>query len=223
MTSRISGKIPIEKALAFTFGCIFVITLIVLSLVFPEPTVTQWFVFKIVLALGAGAIGAVLPGVLEVRVGNWVRGAGALGLVALVAFLPVEALVVKIPTPPSIEDARAVVDPLLNAVDRQDYQAAYDELGPLSQGRISNKLWLELGATSMQPLGKGMGRKLAGFNSARVLFQEPRGDYITLTYRANFEKSPTPIMESVTLYSNDGKKWQIFSYQISPHNIGNSK
>lgn len=223
MTSRISGKIPIEKALAFTFGCIFVVTLLVLAVVFPEPTVTTWFVFKIVLALVAGAIGAVLPGVLEVRVGSWVRGAGALGLVAMVAFVPVEQVVAKIPTPPSIEDAKAVVEPLLKAVDRQDYQASYDLLGSLSQSRISNKLWLELAATSMQPLGKGMSRNLAGFNSGRFLFQEPRGDYMMLTYRSNFEKSSAPIMESVTLYSNDGKKWQIFSYQISPHSINSSQ
>lgn len=49
-----------------------------------NPTETQWFVFRVVLALAAAGVGAVLPGVINVPAGRVIRAGGALALFVIV-------------------------------------------------------------------------------------------------------------------------------------------
>ncbi len=75
-----------QKLTAFIFGVAFVITLIILAIAFPEPTAFQYMVFRIILALAAAGVGAMIPGFLHVNVSAWVRAGGALGVFAVVYF-----------------------------------------------------------------------------------------------------------------------------------------
>jgi hypothetical protein len=59
---RQNGTPPWERISIFAFGVIFVIALLLLAIFFPEPTPFQYQVFRIVLALAAAGVAALIPG-----------------------------------------------------------------------------------------------------------------------------------------------------------------
>lgn len=69
-------------------GFVFLVTLIMLAVLFPEPKPFQEFVFRVVLALAASGVGAALPGFLTVKMPLWAKGtisaSGALALFVIV-------------------------------------------------------------------------------------------------------------------------------------------
>lgn len=73
-----------QKLSAFGFGLSFVLILLVLVVFIPLPTDAQFFVFRVVLALAASGVGAIVPGLIEVSVSKYVRAGGALALFVLV-------------------------------------------------------------------------------------------------------------------------------------------
>jgi hypothetical protein len=75
-----------ELIAIFVFGVSFIATLLVIALRFPDPTPFQYTVFRIVLALSAAGIAALIPGLLQVSMGEWLKGSGALAVFAVVYF-----------------------------------------------------------------------------------------------------------------------------------------
>jgi len=84
-----------QKLVAFVFGVVFLIALLTLAVAFPDPTSFQYTVFRIILSLAAAGIGALLPGVLDVNPGKWIRAGGALAVFVIVYFYSPAALVVS--------------------------------------------------------------------------------------------------------------------------------
>src|SRR5215831_11213420 len=86
-----------EKIAAYMFGVLFVKTLLVLAIAFPQPTPFQYTVFRIVLALAGGGVAAVIPGFLAVSMdakGLVIRAGGALAVFLLLYFFnPAQLLV----------------------------------------------------------------------------------------------------------------------------------
>ena len=95
-------------------GIVFVLILLSLAIFFPNPTDFQLFVFRVVLALAAGAFGALIPGFIEVEFRNWLRAGGALALFAIVFFWNPPALVTNGQAnsgePPGVHDSSGTVD-----------------------------------------------------------------------------------------------------------------
>lgn len=73
-----------ERLLAFGFGVVFVVVMLAIALFVPNPTATQWFTFRVVLALAAAGIGALLPGLISVTAGPFIKAGGALALFVLI-------------------------------------------------------------------------------------------------------------------------------------------
>ncbi|WP_444935335.1 hypothetical protein ACJJIW_12440 [Microbulbifer sp. JMSA004] len=76
----------IQTYLAFGFGVSFLILLIIIAFLTPDPTGFQYTIFRIVLALAAGGTVAAFPGFIEVKFGKWLRAGGALAVFVLVYF-----------------------------------------------------------------------------------------------------------------------------------------
>ena len=57
-----------EKPVAGGISIFFVLALLAIALFVPNPTTFQLFVFRVVLALAAVGIGAIIPGVIKVNV-----------------------------------------------------------------------------------------------------------------------------------------------------------
>ena len=81
-----------EKKLAYLFGVIFVVVLLVVAFTVPNPTDFQYTVFRIILALAAAGVAAMIPGFLQVTVSNWIRAGGALAIFVIVYFYAPAAL-----------------------------------------------------------------------------------------------------------------------------------
>ncbi len=91
-------KAPVWECIAiFAFGVAFAAALLVLAIVFPAPTPFQYTVFRVLLALAAGGVAALLPGFLEVRYKSILRAGGAFAAFAVIYFCNPAALVA---TPP---------------------------------------------------------------------------------------------------------------------------
>jgi hypothetical protein len=76
----------VQKIVAFGFGVVFVISLLVLAVFFPAPTSFQYLVFRTVLSLAAAGIASMIPGFLEINISAWLRAGGALAVFAVVYF-----------------------------------------------------------------------------------------------------------------------------------------
>jgi hypothetical protein len=75
---------PTERILAFTFGTVFVVVLLVLAVAIKNPTEFQYLVFRIVLALAAAGVAITFTGFLTVNLGTWIKAGGALAVFILV-------------------------------------------------------------------------------------------------------------------------------------------
>jgi hypothetical protein len=82
----------VQIILAFIFGVVFVGVLMVVAIAFPQPSPFQYTVFRIVLALAAAGVAAMIPGLLEVRFGKWLSATAALAVFVIVYFLAPAAL-----------------------------------------------------------------------------------------------------------------------------------
>ncbi len=84
-TVRIMTKAS-EKKAAFTFGVVFVVALLALAFFVPNPTAFQYLVFRVVLALAAAGVAAMVPGFIEFDISKWLRAGGALAVFLIVFF-----------------------------------------------------------------------------------------------------------------------------------------
>lgn len=99
----------LQTIFSFIFGVLFVIVLLVIAFVQPQPSSFQYSVFKTVLALaGAGTV-AVFPGFIEVKLGNWLRAGGALAVFVVLYFWNPAALLAIYP------DASKTPNPAVHA------------------------------------------------------------------------------------------------------------
>lgn len=91
-----------EKITAVAFGVVFVCVLLAVAIFISNPTPFQIFVFRVVLALAAGGLGAVIPGLIQVK-GPFVRAGGAIALFVIVFwFNPPQLLATKPPQEESL-------------------------------------------------------------------------------------------------------------------------
>lgn len=83
-TKAPSPGLPIDKLLAFIFGAVFVIVLLVVARFDRNPPPFSKFIYRVVMSLAAAGIGAVIPGIIDVSINPLVRAGGALALFVLV-------------------------------------------------------------------------------------------------------------------------------------------
>jgi hypothetical protein len=103
---EVSVPLPVdwEKVVAVIFGVVFVATMLIIAVEFPNPTPFQYTTFRIVLALACAGVASVIPGVLNVNIGTWLRAGGALAVFAVVYFKSPASLVVAKPADPRPTD-----------------------------------------------------------------------------------------------------------------------
>lgn len=100
---------PQERIAVFAFGVFGVLTLLILSVYFPDPSRFQFLVFKIVLALAASGIAVMIPGFIELEIPGWLKAGGALAIFALVMYKNPAVLVA--PEPGPVAALNVQVDP----------------------------------------------------------------------------------------------------------------
>ncbi len=105
-----------ERLLAFAFGVVFVIVLLILASAVPHPTPFQYTVFRIVLALAAGGVAAMIPGFITIDIPKVLRAGGALAVFVIVYFYSPAALTgVTVKTEQELEIEKPLVSSQPNA------------------------------------------------------------------------------------------------------------
>ena len=107
-----------EKLLAYGFGVIFVVVLLAIAVYVPNPTPFQFVVFKVVLALAAAGVAAMIPGFIEFNIPTYLRAGGAIAVFAIVFFKNPASLVIQKVDPHFIDMGTASDQPLGVIVDR---------------------------------------------------------------------------------------------------------
>ena len=87
-----------DKQIATVFGIAGVVLMLIIAFFFPNPTPFQYTIFRIVLALVGGGVGATIPGLLRVESGP-VRATGAIAVFVIVYFFSPAQLVAHKPSP----------------------------------------------------------------------------------------------------------------------------
>jgi hypothetical protein len=91
----------LSVVLAFVFGVVFLAALLALAVAIPNPSITQYEVFRIVIAVAAGGVAAVVPGLLDVHLGKgrWfaLRAGGALAVFVVIYFFSPARWIVQEP------------------------------------------------------------------------------------------------------------------------------
>lgn len=82
-----------EKIAIFSFGVIFVLIILIVAIFLPEPSDFQYTIIRIILALAAAGVAALIPGFIEIEYKPFVRAGGALAVFAVVYFFSPAALV----------------------------------------------------------------------------------------------------------------------------------
>jgi hypothetical protein len=78
------GFIGPDKILAFVFGVFFVSILLVIARSDRQPSPIGILIYRVVLALAAAGIGAVIPGMIDVNISPVIRAGGAIALFVIV-------------------------------------------------------------------------------------------------------------------------------------------
>lgn len=76
----------LQMILAYVFGVVFVIILLLITFIAPNPSSFQYTIYRTVLALAGAAVAAVIPGFIEVNISNWLRAGGALAVFVILYF-----------------------------------------------------------------------------------------------------------------------------------------
>lgn len=77
----------IRTILAFSFGVTFIVLVLCVAIWMPNPSGFQYLIFRLVAALAAGGVVAVMPGFIELKFGQWLRAGGTLAVFAIVYFM----------------------------------------------------------------------------------------------------------------------------------------
>jgi len=75
-----------SSKLSIWIGVGLLIAIILLVLLIPCPSKSQYLVFRIVIALAAAGIATVIPGVIDVKIPNGITAGGAIAIFALIYF-----------------------------------------------------------------------------------------------------------------------------------------
>lgn len=205
----------LEKILIFAFGVIFVSVILVLTVLIDNPTPQQYAVFKTVLALAAAGVGAMLPGLLELQVNNFVRAGGAMAIFAVVYFY----------SPAAIEQVRKIVNPKGDAditlvdwfkrIDDGEYESAYNLLCDDAKAFYKKEQLISLFANQRGPLGAVKKRAKSGIQgSAAPAYAKP-GTYMIVSFITSFDKKPGDFFENIMLQGTPDR-WIVCEHNLQP-------
>ena len=210
----VNGNIDVNVLLAFLFGVIFLLVLLVFSIFFPNPTDTQIRFWITALALAAAGIGAVLPGFLEIKYKSIVRASGAIGLFVIV-YLFQPAIERTVPTfPEPSQDPKPIALNLLALLDRGDPVTAFALFDPAGvRNSITVTEFSSLYQSARAPRGAAETRTLVDNTTALNPPGALPGRYRILGYVTKFKDDCR--YEVVGLRATQNLSWSVSSYNIS--------
>jgi len=202
-----------QQAAAYLFGVAFVVVMLVIAVLFPRPTVFQVFVFRVVLALAAAGVAAMIPGFLNVELGNAIRAGGAIAVFIVIYFLNPASLVADTePGPLPDGDPRKVAEEYLRVADALDFEKTWALFADTAK-RVQDKVTLSEAYKNVRvPLGQLTQRQLQGMQSATSPPGWPPAHYRSFSFLTVFGDGKSR-GEQVTVMSEE-KAWRVAGHTI---------
>jgi hypothetical protein len=76
----------VSRYWAFGCGMLFLVSMLVLAIFFPNPSGFQYIVFRIILSVSCAGFAVFIPGLLDVNMKGYIKASGALAVLVLVYF-----------------------------------------------------------------------------------------------------------------------------------------
>lgn len=228
--SFITGEIDVKALIAFVFGAIFIITILAFATIVKDPSSTAIWTYRVILALAAGGVAAILPGFIDVKYKSFVQAGGAIGVFVLVLL----AFPAPTPTPEKAAEtlspatsqapAQAIVWPTedpdfvarkyVDLVDNGKYLEAYEQIDksigiPWATFEASYK-------AGHAPLGAVEDRRQTGAKREIDPPGKAKGGYAIVTYQTKFAKEAKCREEVVALRAMPDNSWRVAKHESSP-------
>lgn len=183
------SSVTLQMILAFGFGLVFIITALTLAVRVPSPTSFQYAVFRIVLALAAAGVAAMIPGFINLDVTSGavvaIRAGGALAVFAIVFFFKPAALaeaahansVSQPPAPPAALPNGQPFPP----EKRDAFTDVWCALGDVYVA--GETLWREVSSTTLSDFAKKLARAQERVVKYALFFTD--ADYEAITQALN--------------------------------------
>jgi len=211
------NKVQIWQVIAaFAFGVVFVVTILIVTFIKPNPTAFEYTIFKTVMALAAAGVGAILPGFLHVSFKNTLRAGGALALFIVVYFF-VPAVPSPIITDPEIPvikpkgDAKISSDNWLKLVDNKQYKEAYLSMANGFRNTYPYQQFEELLVRERTHLGSVSSRQFISTTMLQNPPGAPRGAYRQYVYKTLFNNNKNNFYEVIWIFG-ESDMWKVSGF-----------
>jgi hypothetical protein len=213
----VSGSINVNILLAFSFGVIFLFLLLIFSIMFPNLSDQAKQVYVTILAIAAAGVGAVIPGMLNVRF-PFAEAGGALAVFLLVYLNEpaivntVESIIIK------DEDPTERVEAYLSLVRDGDLESAWDTLDDVAKGFViqDKSEFIAVYEAFLGKVGDPLERKKTSTNGFSSPSGYPSGAYRALTYTTMYSKGDCYLDTVVVRAENSSSDWRVFNHAIAP-------
>jgi len=209
----------IERYSVFIFGVTFLSVMIILSIWIPEPTKSQFFTFKLAMALSAAGIGALLPGLLELNIPliptSFIKASGAIGLFIIVWYTDPAKLAIDGIAPPPTAEAPIVGEEFISLLDSKNYQQAYRMFSAAQKQTISEKTFTQLSNNVRVPLGKRTKGPIISNVTPTEELMGKHGPFVGLQYQSKYDTQRSVWADFIILIAEEGD-WKIQSHTIAP-------
>lgn len=227
--SFVTGEIDVKALIAFVFGAIFIVTILVFTAVVKDPSPTAIWTYRVILALAAGGVAAILPGFIDVKYKTFVQAGGAIGvfvlvLVAFPAPKP-EAALPKAEAPAKAETAADELawptdDPeflarkYIDLIDSNKLVEAFETVDPTVGFRWSSfEASYKAGRT---PLGAVVDRRQTESKRGVDPPGKPKGAYAFVAYQTKYANDKKCWDEVVVLRVTPEKTWRVAGHEFLP-------
>jgi hypothetical protein len=220
--SFVTGEVDIKTLIAFAFGAIFIISILVFTAVVKDPSPTEIWTYRVILALAAAGVAAILPGFIDIKYKSLVQAGGAIGVFVLVLV----AFPAPTPTPAKtvaasaedfvwpMEDPEFAARKYVDLVDNNKFLEAF-ELVDSSAGYTWNSFETSYKA-GRTPLGVVDDRRQTGSQRTFDPSGMAKGAYALVTYQTKFSKEEKCREEVVSLKVTPTKTWRVAGHTSSP-------
>ena len=235
--SFVTGEVDIKTLIAFVFGAIFIITILVFTAVVKTPSPTEIWTYRIILALAAAGVAAILPGFIDIKYKGFVQASGAIGVFVLILLAfpapdptpdPASEKAVANASPEAVtpssddfvwptDDAEFAARKYVDLVDHGKFLEAFEALD-----KVSGFSWNTFEASykaGRAPLGAAVDRRQTGSKREVDPPGKPKGAYDIVTYQTKFANEQKCREEVVWLRATPTKTWRVVTHESSPQQV----
>jgi hypothetical protein len=213
------GKKDLERYAIFLFGVIFLIAVLSLLVVNPNPTLAQFFAFRLTLALAAAGVGAFIPGFIQFEQPlphrGLIRCGGAVALFATVWFTNPAKFAIDGISPPPSADARKYIEGFLSISDKNEPTEAYAMFSAREKASMSLASYTQLVENVRAPLGTRTVGPVLWNTSNPEEIPGRKGPFVFTFYQSTFSGKPGVWVETAGVVAEEGR-WRMHTYTLQP-------